>query len=72
MSEPLGALLAYLFLAPFINDIVLGILFAIIAGIMIQIAFFELIVQSRSYHEKALFNLFFILGIIFMLLKFIF
>ena len=37
ISEPFGALLAYLFLRNVMNDLILGILFSIIAGIMLQI-----------------------------------
>ena len=35
ISEPFGALLAYLFLRNVMNDLILGILFSIIAGIML-------------------------------------
>lgn len=71
LSEPFGALLAYLFLKDIINDTILGILFATIGGIMMQIAFCELIPTAREYNNKKLFYLFFIIGIIFMLFKFI-
>lgn len=70
LSEPLGAILTYLFLLPFINDIVLGLLFAFIAGIMIQISFTELLPTSTSYNENKITKIFFIIGMIFMLLKF--
>ena len=69
LSEPFGALLAYLFLKDIINDIILGILFATIGGIMMQISFCELIPTARRYNNKKLFYLFFIIGIIFMLLN---
>ena len=71
LSEPFGALLAYLFLKDIINDTILGILFATIGGIMMQISFCELIPTARGYNNKKLFYLFFIIGIIFMLFKFI-
>jgi len=48
-AEPVGALLAFLVLKPFINDLVLGAIFAIVAGIMIHISFEELIPTSRQY-----------------------
>jgi len=70
LSEPIGAILTYLFLLPFINDIVLGLLFAIIAGIMIYISFIELLPTSSSYYENKITRIFFIVGIIFMLLNF--
>jgi ZIP family zinc transporter len=49
LSEPLGALLAYFCLAPFMNAGTLGAVFAAVAGIMLYIAFTELIPASESY-----------------------
>lgn len=71
LSEPFGAILAYLFLRNIMNDIILGILFSLIAGIMLQISFCELIPTAKKYNYKKYFYLFFIIGIIFMLIKFI-
>lgn len=72
LSEPLGAILTYLFLLPFINDIVLGLLFALIAGIMLHISFTELLPTSVNYREERITKFFFIVGIMFMLLKIFF
>lgn len=72
ISEPFGALIAFLFLSKFNNDILLGILFAIIAGIMSQISICELLPTSRKYNYKNVTLIFFIIGSVFMLLKFIF
>ena len=71
LSEPFGALLAYLFLKDIMNDIVLGILFSVIAGIMMQISFCELLPTARKYNNKKLLLIFFVIGIFFMLLKFV-
>src|SRR5690606_34809042 len=35
IAEPLGALVGYIILIPFMNDVVFGILYALIAGIMV-------------------------------------
>ena len=70
MSEPLGAILTYLFLLPFINSIALGLLFAFIAGIMLQISFTELLPTSTSYKEERITKIFFTIGLVFMLTKF--
>lgn len=70
LSEPLGAILTYLFLLQFVNDIMLGLLFAFIAGIMLQISFTELLPMSNSYNEGRITKVFFIVGMFFMLLKF--
>jgi len=72
LSEPLGALLAFIFLKNFINDTVLGILFSLIAGIMLQISFCELLPTARRYNNKKYLLLFFVIGVIFMLFKFLF
>lgn len=71
LSEPFGALLAFLFLRNIMNDIILGVLFSLIGGIMMQIAFCELIPTSKKYNNKKYFYIFFLIGVIFMLLKFI-
>jgi ZIP family zinc transporter len=49
IAEPVGALLAFLVLRPFINDLVLGVIFSLVAGIMLYIALEELIPSSRQY-----------------------
>ena len=69
LSEPLGALLAYLFLSKIMNNIIMGIILSIVAGIMIQIATYELIPTSLKYKNKKRTILFIITGIIFMLLN---
>ena len=66
ISEPFGAFLAFLFLKPLMNDLVMGLLMAVIAGIMSYISFFELLPKSLSYKNKSLSYIFFIIGIIFM------
>ena len=69
ISEPFGALLAYLFLSPFISDTLMGCLFAFIAGIMIHIATYELIPAAKKYKDSGSVILFFILGTIVMLIS---
>ncbi len=51
LSEPVGALLAYLFLMPIMSDKVLGIMFALVAGIMVFISLDELLPTAREYGE---------------------
>lgn len=60
IAEPLGALLAFFVLKPFINDLTLGIIFALISGVMLYIAIEELIPSSRQYgySKEALFATF--------------
>ena len=52
MSEMVGSILAYFFLAPLINEHVMAALYAIIAGIMIHISVYELI--PGGYKESTL------------------
>lgn len=54
LSEPIGALVAYLFLMPFLNDIMFGIIFAAVAGIMVFISLDELLPAAKKYDEAHL------------------
>lgn len=54
LSEPVGALIGYLILMPFINDVVLGVVFAAVAGIMVFISLDELLPSAREYGEHHL------------------
>ena len=69
ISEPFGALLTYLFLSNFINDRIMGCLFGIIAGIMIHISLYELLPTANSYNKKGIMFLFFIIGVLFMIIN---
>lgn len=69
ISEPFGALITYIFLSNFINDRIMGFLFSLIAGIMLQISIYELIPTSLSYKNKKLTYLFLIIGSLFMLIN---
>jgi len=49
LAEPVGALLAYFILMPFLNDKLFGIIFASVAGIMVFISIDELLPTAREY-----------------------
>lgn len=66
-SEFLGAVLAYLFLAKYVNDFILAIILAITAGIMLHISFYELLPSSSSYKKYILTFISFIVGFLIML-----
>lgn len=51
LSEPIGALVAFLFLMPFLNEIMFGIIFAAVAGIMVFISLDELLPAAKKYDE---------------------
>ncbi|MDO4582091.1 MAG: zinc transporter ZupT [Bacillota bacterium] len=52
LAEPVGALLACLLIRVFINDFVMGVIFAMTAGIMLYIALEELLPSSYQYGHK--------------------
>jgi ZIP family zinc transporter len=54
LAEPVGAAIGYLILMPFLNDVVFGVLFAAVAGIMVFISIDELLPAAREYGEAHL------------------
>ena len=52
ITEPIGAIIGYLILRPFFNDAVFGVLFGVIAGIMIFISIEELLPMAREYEKS--------------------
>jgi ZIP family zinc transporter len=54
LSEPIGALIGFAILLPFMSPIVFGILFAGVAGIMVFISLDELLPSAREYGEHHL------------------
>lgn len=51
LSEPIGALAAYFILMPYLNDIMFGVIFAGVAGIMVFISLDELLPAAQKYDE---------------------
>ena len=49
LAEPVGALLAWLILMPFLSDTLFGFIFAGVAGIMVFISIDELLPTAREY-----------------------
>ncbi len=54
MAEPVGALIGWLILMPIMNNVVFGVIFAGVAGIMVFISFDELLPAAREYGEHHL------------------
>lgn len=69
ISEPFGALITYLFLKPFVSDKIMGFLFSMIAGIMIQIAMYELIPAAKKYNDKKKTIIWILIGCSFMFIS---
>ena len=59
LAEPVGAVIGYLILAPYLSETVFGVLFASVAGIMVFISFDELLPAAEEYgeHHVALYGL---------------
>lgn len=72
LAEPFGALIAFLFLLPFLSAALLSLLFACVAGVMIFISFDELLPLAETYgeHHRTIYG--FILGMLIMALTLIF
>jgi len=52
--EPVGALVGFLVLMPFMSPVVFGVLFAGVAGIMVFISLDELLPAAKEYGEHHL------------------
>jgi len=66
VAEPVGAGIAALFLMPFLNPALLGVILAAVAGIMVFISIDELVPVSRSYGEEHLSIIGVVIGMIVM------
>ncbi|MEQ6378548.1 zinc transporter ZupT [Bacillaceae bacterium S4-13-58] len=54
ISEPLGAIFAYLVLMPYLTETMFGVIFAGVAGIMVFISLDELLPAAKKYDEAHL------------------
>ncbi|MEA1875730.1 MAG: zinc transporter ZupT [Bacteroidota bacterium] len=54
LAEPVGALMVWLILMPFMSEALLGIIFSMIAGIMVFISMDELLPAAEEYGEHHL------------------
>jgi ZIP family zinc transporter len=54
LSEPIGALIFYLLLMPFMSPVLMGVIFAGVAGIMVFISLDELLPSAEKYGEHHL------------------
>lgn len=54
LSEPIGAAVGYLVLMPFLSDVLFGVVFAGVAGIMVFISLDELLPSAQEFGEHHL------------------
>lgn len=69
LAEPLGAILAFLFLYRFITDVFISIVLLFVAGIMISLAINSLFPKAKEYNEDKFIVFGLIIGFILMLLN---
>lgn len=67
-SELIGGLLTFLLFKNFVNDSLLGIIFSIIAGIMLNISLFNLLKESYQYDKKNSY-IGFLIGVLIMIIS---
>ncbi len=54
VTEPLGAIIGYMLLLPIMSDTVIGIMFALVSGIMVYISIDALLPSAHQYGEHSL------------------
>lgn len=54
LSEPIGALLAYLFLYKYMSNTLISIILLFVAGIMISISINDIFEEAKKYNKKSL------------------
>lgn len=64
LAEPLGAILAFIVLKNYINEITIALVLVIVAGIMITISINEMLPEVNSYNKKNISILGMIIGVI--------
>lgn len=71
LAEPIGAIIGFSILLPFINPILMGLVFAFVAGIMVYISLDELLPSAEKFghHHLSIYGL--ILGMAIMATSFI-
>lgn len=69
LAEPLGAILCYLFLKNYINDISIAVILTLVAGIMITLSIHELLPEAKKYNEQKILGIGIIFGIIIMVIN---
>ncbi len=72
IAEPMGALIAYIFLSKYITDSLISIILLLVAGIMISLAIEVIYPKAEKYHLKKYLYLGLILGLSLILFNYFF
>ncbi len=70
IAEPLGALLAYIFLAKYITNSLISLILLLVAGIMISLAIEVILPKAKSYNLNKHLYLGLMIGIILLLINY--
>lgn len=70
-SELIGGVISLIFFKDFITDTILGIIFSLIAGIMLNISLFNLLKESYQYNKKISFIGYLLGGIVMIISHFV-
>ena len=71
LAEPLGAILAFIFLHNYINELFISIILLLVAGIMISLSINEILPQALKYNENKYIIIGFVLGTVLMIINFL-
>ncbi len=71
IAEPLGALLAFLFLKNYVTDLMISIVLLFVAGLMITLSIQEMLPKALEYKEKKWLIIGFSMGLILLILNII-
>ncbi len=71
LAEPIGAILAFLFLKNYVSNLMVSIVLIIVAGLMITLSIQEILPASLKYHENKFIYLGFLIGLLIFSLNFI-
>ena len=52
LSEPLGAILAFVFLKKFVSELMISIVLIVVAGLMITLSIQEMLPRALKYKEN--------------------
>ena len=64
MAEPLGAMLAFVFLKSFISEMMISIILIVVAGLMITLSIQELLPEALKYKENKILYLGLLFGLL--------
>ncbi len=70
IAEPIGAIIAYIFLSNYITDSLISIILVLVGGIMITLAIEVILPKTKNYNLKGWLYLGFLIGVILILFNY--